>query len=172
MSCFVISKNEYIKAAAFCAAAAETKKPHEKLLWIWNEQNGRTSTAEDIRADFVRLYEINAAAVVDRYDETMAENDPENYDNEWAETWRTAYALIGRSRYNTGDRLRALATVYALVGFLDSVRYQIYGEENARDADKILNQYYRELHTLARHLSGVGDKTGHCWGEFNIAPEI
>jgi hypothetical protein len=169
MSSFVISKSEYIKAAGFCSAAAATLNYYrEPVLRVWNKKHNRVSTAEDIRADFTRLYEINLAAVNAQYGDDFP-SDTAEYMGDFYAVQTNAKNFF--SRHDNPENLRRLmTTAYGLIQFFDCVQYQIEGDEYTRRALNILNKYYRALHKLTMYLSTVtSEDVSDYWGNFQIS---
>ena len=173
MSSFVIAKSDYIRAAAFLAAAAGHQDYYgDPVLSLWNARAGRRYTAEDIQRDFTRLYEINAADVAEQYRNATRCTDPESYSEEFAATKAAAAQLLNRGYTLERDteRKQLQRVTYGLIEFLNSARYQIEGEENTRRALRIMNKYYRGLYALLQKLDNVShDDTQAYWGSFSLS---
>lgn len=172
MSSFVVSKINYVRAAAFLSAAAEHQNYYgEPVLSLWNQQTCRRYTSDDIRADFERLYEINAAAVALQYGDPQPESDPVSYFEEFAEAKGKAAHLFNRGytfERETDCKLLKHNT-YGLIQFFDSVRYQIEDKDNTRRALRIMNKYYRGLYSILIKLDGIGsDEQQAYWGSFDV----
>ena len=172
MSSFVISKHEFVAAAGFCAAAAEHLNYYrEPCLRVWNKRNNRVSTADDIRADFVRLYELNAKSVALQYDEEI-ETDSNTYDNVFSDFKGKSSHLFNRGYTfeRDTDRRCLQKTIYGLLRFFDCIKYQIEDDDCARRALNILNKYYRAIPAILRRLDSVHDEQlSDYWGEFKLA---
>lgn len=172
MSSFVIAKTEYIRAAAFLAAVAEhTDYYGDPVLSLWNARTGRRYTAEDIHADFSRLYQINARAVAEQYHDATPETDGDDYMTGFNRTKNHAKQLLSRGYTfdREQERKTLQRTVYSLIHFLNSAQYQIEGEEHTRRALRIMNKYYRGLYDLLRKLDGfTAEDLQPFWGSFFI----
>ena len=169
MSSFVINKASYIKCAGLFAALADCKDYYrDPVFRVWNKRTNNTYNAADIRADFERLYAINAAAVAEQYnDDTLAADS-----NDYRADFDRIYSEI-KSRWNARDSLenrRVLKiTFYGVIRFFQSVQYQIEGDEYARRALMIINKYYRGLYKAIQIVDNITneDLSGY-WGDFDI----
>lgn len=112
MSSYVISKEDYIKAAGIVAGIAEVKE-----LWIFDYQKGRSMTTADYYDKFVEIFEMNAISVQEQY----GDKEPEHDNNTYMKTWEKAYRKGKQFAYYENIEEPTLH----LVDFFSSVVYQI-----------------------------------------------
>lgn len=170
MSSFVISKGEYAKAAGFLSAIVEAKNYYrEPVLSLWNKAQCRRYTAEDVRRDFSRLYEINAAAVAEQYHDPEREHDPDAHDAAFAAGKSRGEQLMrqGYSMERSKPRRDLQRATYGCIQFFHSALHQIESDEYQRRALRILNKYFRGLYEVLRKLDGVTDDDCRSWGSFD-----
>ena len=171
MSSFVINKCSYIKCAAVFAALADCRDYYrDPVFREWNKRERRNYIDDDFKKDFTRLYEINAAAVRDQYNDATAASDAENYNADF-ERIRQNIVELWRVKSNNFEKRAILQrTLYGVIRFFRSVQYQIEGDEYTRRALMIMNKYYRGLYKALRIVDNVADEdlSGY-WGDFDIA---
>lgn len=171
MSSFVINKCEYVKAAGFCAAMLEMQNYYrEPVIRLWNRRENRVRNAEDTYKEFVRLYNINAAAVAEQYHEAEPAKDNAEYRREFNEAKEKTLDLMRRG-YTMGgmdDRQKLRRAVYMCLNFFSSARYQIDGDEFTKSALRILNKWYRGFYEVLRKVDGISDESVASWGSFDV----
>lgn len=170
MSSFVINKVSYIKCAGLFAALADCKDYYrEPVFRAWNKRERRNYTADDMRKDFTRLYEINAAAVREQYGDAVAASDPAEYIAEFERIFNSIRDLWFAKSNNAEKRDILKVTLFGVIRFFQSVQYQIEGDEYTRRALMILNKYYRGLYKAIRIVDNITDEdlSGY-WGDFDI----
>ena len=170
MSSYIISKENYLRAAGLIATMIETNSYYrEPALLMWNNRKQRRYTADDVQADFTRLYEINVESFNAQYDDHQ---EPESGD--LGQTF-TAAKLAGKDLMQRGytfdgirDRRTLQLTIFELVSFFSSIQYQIEGKEFTRRALRILNKYYRGIYSVLQIASGFTSEDVTSWGDFNF----
>lgn len=170
MSSFVISKEEYIKAAGFFAGIAEQKNYYrESVVYWWSDNKKRILTAEDYYSAFSQLYDMNALSVKRQYGDKARENDPEDY-KETFEKYRTSAGKLYRSVAlgSSSALLSFQKAVFDFYTFTRSVNYQIEDRKLAADANKFLNKCNSMLLGV---LYQVDSHDSECWGSFDIFDE-
>lgn len=168
MSSFVINKCEYMKVAGLFAALAECEDYYrEPVFRVWNNRENRVYNAEDIRRDFVRLYNINAAAVAKQYGDEVVASDGAEYMHQFNKV-RADITMMWR--YKDAKRKQLKITFYGVIRFFCSVSYQIEDDENTRRSLMIMNKYYRNLYKALRIADGIcDDDLSDYWGAFDIS---
>lgn len=170
MSSFVISKEEYIKAAGFFAGIAEQKNYYkESVIYWWSYNKKRILTSEDYYNAFSQLYEINAVSVMRQYGDKAKETDPKDYKQTFIRYWSKAADLYRNVSFGSSSaRLDFQKAVFDFFNFTRSVNYQIEDRKLAADANKF-------LHKCNSMLLGVLYQMNHhesdCWGSFSIFDE-
>lgn len=112
MSSFVISKENYIKAAGIVAGIAEVTD-----MFVFDYQKGRKMTAADFYDKFTQLFEMNALSV----QEEWGEEEPEQDNNTYMPVWNKALQA-GKQKAYHGDLLQI---TLGLIDFFSSIVYQI-----------------------------------------------
>lgn len=157
MSSYIISKQEYMKAAGLVSGIASERGPYFEV-WVYDFENHRNSAPEDYIRKFTDIYMMNAASVIDQYhgDEVGA---PANDTDEYKQDFDAFYKLGKQLVYNGGKML--LDAINELNGFFSSILYQIeddkYNEIAAAYLDKVLVALYK----------AAGRKT-KSWGSLEI----
>lgn len=170
MSSFVIAKEEYIKAAAFCAALADTKNYYrEPMLRIWNYKDNRVMTDADYITSFTALYKINAESVRRQYKDENAENDI----NDYADTFNAVKAHIKREIKRTVvyNGREFVKYILEFSKFCNSVFYQIEDLHLLTQARYFLNDIRGHLLDLIAYFDGFASDDLTSWGAFDIMPE-
>ena len=139
MSSYIISKQEYMKAAGLVSGIAS-----EKEVWIYDFEKGRNSTPEDYKRRFTDIFQMNAASVKEQYhgdNVGVPGEDPDEY----ADAFNGFYKLGKQLCYNGGAVLRK--GIDELNSFFGSILYQIenddYNEKAANYLDKVLVALYK-----------------------------
>lgn len=120
MSSFVVSKEEYIKAAGMVAGIAEAKGNNYGVsdrFWIYDYVTGRNMTPEDYYRNFVECYDMNALSVQEQYHD----NDRGRDDNEYLDTLNE-YRAKAKRKAISPDALQDM--ILNLHGFFRCAEYQ------------------------------------------------
>ena len=119
MSSFVVSKEEYIKAAGIMAGLSDmysnTFGSHR--LWIYDYEKGRNMTAEDYHRAFSDCHTMNALSVQEQYDDETPETDSDDY----MDTFNEYRAKIKKIAH---DRAKMQNVILSLHSFFRCAEYQ------------------------------------------------
>ena len=127
MSSFVIDKKEYVKAAGTIAGIIEaTKDDWRKDFHLYDYQNDRRMTPEDVYNRFVEFFEMNALNVYGYYSPRHPEDELYTDSNEY-ETEFKQYMKIGKAALNKPEELKRI--VFGLRDFLKCSMYQTMENE-------------------------------------------
>lgn len=169
MSSFVISKNEYMKAAGFCAALAEQKNYfREPVLRLWDPVKYHVAGDEDYKKYFNHLYKLNASSVAAQYNDGAPEADTDEYKTAFdAAKAATISAYIDAERGRT-EALKRL--VFGFYKFSQSVKYQIEEERAERLAHEFLNKVNEKLIQVIQNtlVNYHNDDNTEFWGAFPL----
>lgn len=167
MSSFVISKEEYIKAAGFFAGIAEQKNFYkENVIYWWSDNKKRILTADDYYTAFPQLYDMNAVSVMRQYGDKVKETDNKDYKRTF-EKYKAAATNLYTSAYigSSSGYSEFKKTVFNFYNFTRSVNYQIEDRKLAADANKFL---YKCNSMLVGVLYQLEHFESDCWGSFDI----
>lgn len=114
MSSFVISKDQYAKAAGVVAGLFGS----DRDMFFYDYTAGRRATEKDFLDRFLECYEMNAASVIEQYNDPEMEVTPAN-DKECKAAFLEGLKK-GKSAY-INDRRRAVSE---LMHFFRSALYQ------------------------------------------------
>lgn len=119
MSSFVIRKDQFIRAAGFCAGLASEKRYGEPALWLWDYSRNRCYQPEDFRLAFDWLFRLNALSVQRQYHDDEPETDSNAYLDEF-----NHYKKLAQDMYLFHpDQLRKAAD--KLEFFFSGLLYQV-----------------------------------------------
>ena len=168
MSSFVISKEEYIKAAGFFAGITEQEnRYHEPLIYWWSNNKRKLLEAKDYYFAFVSLYEMNAKSVSKQYgDKLEIYNDSEDYKEAFETSKSYAKRLVGFAKTDVLFPLQQAC--FDFFNFTRSVDYQIEDRKLAAEANKFLNKCNSMLLGV---LYQMNHHESDCWGSFSIFDE-
>ena len=168
MSSFVISKVEFMKAAAFCAALAEEKDCYrEQLLRMWNSRDNKVMDEKDFIEAFTVLYKYNALSVQKQYHDKEAENDTKKYVKEIAETKKATKQMILDWHMERNHSIEL--AIYKFQSFSQSILYQIEDPEYSAKTQFFLAKLQIHLFKVLRNFNGIDEEEVTSWGDFNIA---
>ena len=167
MSSFVISKEDYIKAAGFFAGVAEQKSyHHENVIYWWSDSKKGLLTSEDYYKAFSQLYDMNAISVMRQYGDKTRETDAKDYKRTF-EKYKAATANLYTSAYigSSFGYAEFRKAVFNFYQFTRSVNYQIEDRKLAADANKFMNKCNSLLLGVLYQLNHI---ESDCWGSFDI----
>ena len=166
MSCYVILKNEYAKAAAVFGAFTEIEKYHEPLLYRYNFENQRMYNFYDVLNDFMELYKINYESVCESWRKTTIDQD-ESIDRKLCLQYKDYVKKLWTYKRHTDIKYHSEIKniFYDLYKFFRSVLYQIDNKELREKASKIIGLYNGYL---LEFLIQLDSYESDSWGEFNI----
>lgn len=153
MSSFIISKEEYIKAAGTVAGLAESL-PH---FWLYDYETGRNATQEDYYRMFTECYTMNAMSVKEQYHDPELFTDGSSYKRTFDD-----YRKKGRSAgLHRGEDFKRITA--ELVNFFSSAVYQTEKEPYFWKMQTLFNRITAELmpHILKEYEP-------RSWGTFEI----
>lgn len=146
MSCFIIDKIEYVKAAGLLYGVTEQDEDmlHSRFL-------------ANIRENFMDAYKKNVQSVNERYNENTKPEE-EEYD-EMFEVYRVLGHEIGA---NTNATMNMEQFRWSLYHFFGSVLYQIENQQLHMEVSaffyKVMtNLFYKKIH-----------QSGTWWGEVSV----
>lgn len=154
MSSFIISKQEYMKAAGLVSGIAK-----EREVWLYDFEKGRNSTPEDYIRKFTDIYKLNAASVIDQYhgDEVGAPaDDPDDYKKDFDSFYKLGKQLCYNGKKTLTDGINELAA------FFSSILYQIEDDDANEKAGRFLDRL-----TVALYKAAAGRET-KSWGSLEI----
>lgn len=162
MSCCVINKREYMKAAGFIAGMLDAGKASRYGLRLFADDRRSEYTPEDIRHDFTGLYLMNVESVRRSWEDGSIAADPGRYDEAFAEYRAKGYA-IALEHY---DR-KTQAAIAGLQRFAASILYQL-------DDDTIAEAAQRYLARLLFNIRNFSDRIpqqheSEFWGEYTLS---
>lgn len=165
MSSFVISKEEYIKAAGFFAGITEQEnRYHEPLIYWWSNNKRKLLEAKDYYSAFVSLYEMNAKSVSKQYgDKLEIYNDSEDYKEAFETSRSYAKRLVGFAKTDVLFPLQQAC--FDFLNFTRSINYQIEDPSISTDANKFLHKCNSMLLGVLCQLSSYESE---CWGHFDV----
>ena len=164
MSSFVISKDEYIKAAGFFAGlAASQNYYHEPLVYWWSNSTKSILAPEDYYKAFSRMYEMNAKSVALQYGDKKISEDGNEYKAEFSKYMKIAGNLYTKARLGNIAPLKS--AIYDFHDFCRSVNYQIEDPKLSAEVNKFMNKAQMFLLGV---LSQVEHHECECWGNFDI----
>ncbi len=159
MSSFIISKEEYIKAAGLVAGLSETGGTRRHTLWIYDYETRRNSTPEDYHRKFSEFYTMNALSVIEQYhgDEVGADGHDMNT---YMDTFKK-YQKIGKSAGITKENLKEI--ILELNSFFRSAMYQTENEVYNTKMQYFFNDIISQLFVFL--FPGYETKS---WGSLEI----
>ena len=146
MSCFIIDKIEYVKAAGLLYGVTEQDEDmlHSRFL-------------ANIRENFMDAYKKNVQSVNERYNENTKPEE-EEYD-EMFEVYRVLGHEIGT---NTNATMNMEQFRWSLYHFFGSVLYQIENQQLHMEVSAYFYQVMTNLFYEKIHQSGT------WWGEVSV----
>ena len=161
MSCFVISKSEYIKAAGLIAGLAEaSSKSHANRFWLYNFKDNRNYTTDDYYKTFCKCFEYNALSVQQQYKDEQPELD----DNEYKDVFKE-YINKGKRLFIYKGSQDTKNAVINLKRFFDSCIYQTEEETYSTKMRYFFNQI---LVNLMEYAITTNEDSVTSWGTLDI----
>ena len=152
MSSFVISKEEYIKAAGIVAGCAGFYRD----FWVYDYKTKRNATEEDYYNNFCTCYKLNAKSVQAQYEDPEAETDPEEYKETFQAYKKKAV------QYITGNNTKKI--YFELKSFFRSALYQTEDKKASVQMEMFFNRILNQLFDYMFHPSeDIGS-----WGSLDI----
>ena len=161
MSCFVIEKSSFAKAAGIVAGIADAANAGNSMdrFWLYDSKLGRNMTGTDYLEAFTKVYEMNLRSVSESWKEILPA-DTADYTNEFkaaVKVGKKAYS----SRWENGGYLR---TVQELRNFFQGVRYQI---DNPVLEKKVAS--FLDAITVRLFAQLDADDNHDSWGSLDLA---
>lgn len=161
MSCFVIEKSSFAKAAGIVAGIADAANFDARdRFWLYDSKHGRNMTGTDYLEAFAKVYEMNLRSVSESWKEIIPA-DTADYTKEFK-----AAVKIGKkaysSRWENGGYLRV---AQELREFFQGVRYQI---DNPVLEKKVASFLDAVTVRLFAQLDADGDNHD-SWGSLDLA---
>jgi len=144
MSSYIISKQEYMKAAGLVTGLSEELRH----FWLYDYETRRNSTAEDYKRKFTECYEMNVISVKEQYhgDEVGADARDQN---EYKQDFETYRKLGKQLCYNDGQPL--INAIHELNAFFGSCLYQTEYDPYMFKMQMFFNQIITELFKTSSH---------------------
>lgn len=158
MSSYVISKEDYSRAAGFCAGLADAKYLGEPALWMWHYGENRVYTARDYLPAFHWLYRLNARSVMLQYGDDEPENDPDEYRAEYEAARKKAFDMYTFHP----QKLNKACDNFA--GFIHCMLYQTEDPECERQMKGFVYRLYFAVENARRRRQGIETD----WGVFSL----
>ena len=166
MSCYVILKNEYAKAAAVFGAFTEIEKYHEPLLYKYNFEKQRMYNFDDVMDDFMKLYELNYQSVCGSWNLFTIDQDAEIDTKTVLKYKDYIKKMWNYGRHTNINNITTIKNIFFdLYKFFRSVLYQIDNDEMNKQASKIIGTYNGYILDFLSQLDCIESDS---WGEFNI----
>lgn len=156
MSSYVISKEEYIKAAGVVAGIVDKLNAGSlDRFWLYDYITRRNMTADDYYRNFAECFEMNALSVQEQYHDDTPERD----DNEYFDTF-SEYRAKAKRNAGKPDKLREM--VLMLHSFFKSAEYQTEKES-----------YYWKMTTFFNRINSallpfMTDQICETWGAIEL----
>lgn len=160
MSSFVISKQEYIKAAGYIAGIAAGTSIGSREFWLYDTIERKNTDKQLYYKRFSQCYEMNAKSVQEQYKDSEPEQDANEYKKEFETYYKKGYTL------NMEDRDTKLRAISGIQQFFHSVLYQT---ENEKYNFLMTHWFFRIEDELMESLLLRG-YTSENWGTFE-APD-
>lgn len=160
MGCFVIKKEDYIKAAGIIAGIANTSSNAINKFWLFNYEEGRNYNTEDYHKAFSRFFEYNAISVQERYRDKQPKTDT----NEYRETF-TLYMKKGAHIYFNKRTQETKDAIMHLRNFFSSCVAQT---DNSTYAAEMENFFNKILVNLMGYAINTNIDSMASWGAFEL----
>jgi hypothetical protein len=161
MSCFVVNKASFAKAAGIVAGIADAANQGASMdrFWLYDTKKNRNMTGTDYLDRFFQIYEMNCKSV----SESWKEEQPVDK-KQYAGDFKRAVSIGKKLYYHRWENGAYLRAVQELRSFFSSVRYQIDNPELERKAANFMNAITVKLF---EQLDSTGDHDS--WGELDLA---
>lgn len=161
MSCFVVEKASFAKAAGIVAGIADSANARNGMerFWLYSTKHNRNMTGTDYLEAFYKVYELNLRSVSESWKEDLQE-DTADYTKEFKDGVKIGKKAYS-SRWQNGGYLRV---VQELQFFFRGVRYQIDNPKLEKQAVSFLNSVATKLFEQLDP-----DDDHDSWGEINLA---
>lgn len=161
MSCFLIDKASFAKAAGIVAGIADAANQGNNTdrFWLYSRKANRNMTGTDFLDTFFQVYEMSRKSVSESWKEEQTA-DTKQYSAEF----KKACALGRKAYYSRWQNGAYLRIISELRNFFSSARYQIDNEVLEKKVSTFLNAVLVQL--LAQ--LGTEDDT-ESWGSFDLA---
>lgn len=161
MSCFVIEKSSFAKAAGIVAGIADAANQGNRMdrFWLYSTEKNRNMTGTDYLEAFAKVYEMNLRSVSESWKEIIPA-DTADYTKEFkaaVKVGKKAYS----SRWENGGYIR---TVQELRNFFQGVRYQIDNPVLEKKAASFLDAI-----TVRLFAQLDADDDHDSWGRLDLA---
>ena len=160
MSCFLVDKASFAKAAGIVAGIADAANQGNRMdrFWLYSTEKNRNMTGTDYLDAFFKVYEMNRKSVSESW---KSEQQPDT--KQYADEFKKAVALGKKAyqvRWENGAYLRI---AQELRDFFSSIRYQIDNPDLERKASGFLNA------VVVRVFAQLDTSEHDSWGSFDLA---
>ena len=161
MSCFVIGKEEYVKAAGCVAGIVEaSNRGNRENVFIYDYQRQKKMEGRDFYDCFVELFQMNALNVYEYYSPRHPEDELYTDSNDYMKLFGE-WQKKGREAARDDQKLKR--AIFNLRDFFRSAEYQT-AENDA---------YYFKMkmifnNILVALMELLYPHECECWGDFNI----
>ena len=159
MSCFVIGKEEYVKAAG-AVAGLVAGNPFRREIFIYDYQRQKKMNGKDFYDCFVELFQMNALNVYEYYSPRHPEDELYTDSNDYAGLFKE-WERIGKAAARDPEKRQKI--IFNLRDFFRSAQYQT--AENDAYFFKMKMIFDDVLVALMEMLY---PHECECWGEFQV----
>lgn len=161
MSCFVVNKASFAKAAGIVAGIADMANQGGSMdrFWLYDMKKNRNMAGVDYLDRFFQIYEMNRKSVSESWEEEQPADQ-----KQYASEFKKAVSIGKKLYYHRWENGSYLRAIQELRSFFSSVRYQIDNPELERKAANFMNaitvKLFEQLDPNGEHDS---------WGNLDLA---
>ena len=127
MSCYVISKSDYVRFAGCIAGIGIQKDYYRENVFYrvaWDGTGYHYWDESDFRKDILKLYDLNVKSVSKSWREEL-QSDPNDYDAEFNEGLQKAIKSYKGAYFDITKHKEFKTLIYKMVDFISSIYYQL-----------------------------------------------